>query len=279
MKNIQREKLLGGLETSKLVGVEIGALDKPFVKRSEGEVIYVDYTDRATLVEKYRTDTHVNVENIVDVDAIWGNNTLADALKGRKVDYVVASHIIEHVPDLITWISELGSILKETGEVRLIVPDRRFTFDYLREPTRFADIVNSYLVRARVPQPHSVLDFIMNIAPVDCVAAWQGRIDPSKLEKFHSFQSAMNLARDVIDNGTYHDVHCWVFTPKSFAQLFGKMAEAGLVDFACERFHDTAQNTFEFFVSLRPSNDRAHIAASFKGMELEANDVVPKTTG
>src|SRR5258708_2223917 len=115
MNNAQRKKLLHGLDVSKLVGVEIGALDKPYVRREDGEVLYVDYTDRDTLVQKYKDDPHVNVGNIVHVDAIWGHNTLAGAVRDRKVDYVVASHVIEHVPDLITWLSELRSILKETG--------------------------------------------------------------------------------------------------------------------------------------------------------------------
>ncbi|MFM0306289.1 methyltransferase domain-containing protein [Paraburkholderia sp. RL17-383-BIF-A] len=266
----KREKLLSGLDVSTLVGVEIGALDKPYIRREDGNVIYVDYTDRETLVGKYKNDPHVDVDNIVHVDAIWGENTLADAVNHRKVDYVVASHVIEHVPDLITWLGELRSILKDTGEVRLIIPDRRFTFDYLREETRFADILNSHLVRARVPQPHSALDFLLNAATVDCGAAWDGNIEAENLEKFHKFDGAVKIARDILENGTYHDVHCWVFTPKSFARLMGQMADVGMVDFACERFYDTAKYTFEFFVSLRPCADRAQIIKSWKRMEDEA---------
>src|SRR5262249_41213967 len=133
---------------------------------------------------------------------------------------------------------------KETGTVRLIVPDRRFTFDYLREETRFADVLTSNLVHARVPQPHSVLDFLLNVSKVDCAAAWDGKIEVDKLQKVHRFDAAMTIARDVLSNGTYHDVHCWVFTPRSFAGLFVQMAEAGLIDFACEQFIDTAHYTF-----------------------------------
>jgi hypothetical protein len=170
------------------------------------------------------------------------------------------------VPDLISWLGELRSILKDTGEVRLFIPDRRFSFDYLREETRLADVLNSYLVRARIPQPHIALDFLLNAATVDCSAAWESRIEPEKLEHFFKFDEAMNIARDILDRRKYHDVHCWVFTPKSFAILMGRIAEAGLMEFACERFHDTAPYTFEFFVSLRASTDRAYIADSWKRM-------------
>ena len=274
----RREKLLFNLDVSKLVGIEIGALDKPFIQRNDGNILYVDYTDREGLVEKYRQDPNVNVENIVRVDAIWGENTLADAVDHRKVDYVIASHVIEHVPDLITWLAELRSILKDTGEVRLMIPDRRFTFDYLREETRFADVVNSFLLRARVPQPHSVLDFLLNAVRLDCTAAWDGEIETSKLVKFQTFENAVKIARDVLDNGTYHDVHCWVFTPKSFGRLMAQMADVGLLDFACDRFHDTEKHTFEFFVSLRPSSDRRVIARSWRRMAEMAKDMPDSAT-
>jgi hypothetical protein len=82
----------------------------------------------------------------------------------------------------------------------------------------------------------------------------------------------MFLARDVLNNRTYHDVHCWVFTPKSFAHLLGQLADLGLVDFACERFLDTERYTFEFFVSLRPCADRTYIADTWKRMADEAKD-------
>jgi predicted SAM-dependent methyltransferase len=272
VNHAQREKLLRGLNVSQLVGVEIGALDKPFVRRSDGEIIYVDYANRETLIEKYKDDDHVDVNQIVDVDAIWGGNTLADAIGQRKVDYVIASHVIEHVPDLITWLGELRAILKDTGEVRLIVPDRRFTFDYLRKETRLSDVMNAFLVKARVPQPHAVLDFHLNAARIDCARAWEGRLELADIQRYNTFRDAVDAALDVLEHGTYRDVHCWVFTPKSFADLFSRLASEGLLDFACEEFEDTEKYQFEFFVTLRSSTDGDHIAESWRRMNESARE-------
>jgi SAM-dependent methyltransferase len=272
MAMARREKLLGGLDLRNMVGVEIGALDKPLVRREDGEILYVDYTDRDTLVAKYAKDPNVITDNIVHIDAIWGDNTLSDAVKGRKVDYVVAAHVIEHVPDMITWLNEIRSILTESGSLRLIVPDRRFTFDFLREETRLSDLLTSYAVRARIPQPYSVIDHAMNVIAIDCQAAWEGRIDPDALQKCRDFTGALNLARDVVNNKTYHDVHCWVFTPKSFARLMGRLGELGLLDFACARFHDTETGFLEFFVTLRPESSKEKIIESWKQVEFEAED-------
>jgi SAM-dependent methyltransferase len=266
----RREKLLGGLDLRNVVGVEIGALANPFVRRDDGEILYVDYADRDTLVAKYIKDPYVQTENIVHVDAIWGENTLDDAVKGRKVDYVVASHVIEHVPDMITWLKEIRSILKQSGTVRLIIPDRRFTFDFLRDETSVSDLLAGYAVRARIPQPYSVIDHAMNVATVDCRVAWEGKIEAQDLTPLHPFDGALNLARDVVENKAYHDVHCWVFTPKSFARLMSRLGELGLLDFACSGFHDTETGFFDFFVHLKPESSKEKIVESWKQVESEA---------
>ena len=272
----REEKLLSGLNVRNSTGLEIGPLCSPVVLKEDGKVIYVDYTDAETLRKKYRDDVRVDVEKIAEVDAIWGENTLQQALgEGKKVDYIIASHVIEHVPDLITWLHELRTILNIGGEVRLVVPDRRFTFDYLRQESRLSDVLNAHLLVARKPLPQLILDFLLNKATVDTGKAWDGQIEPDLLSLENSFESSINAARDALENGTYHDVHCWVFTPKSFAGLFGKLAEAGLIDFACERFYDTEKYQFEFFVVLRTSDDKAWIRESWRRMADAAQEDVP----
>ncbi|KVK82095.1 hypothetical protein [Burkholderia sp. MSMB1498] len=108
--------------------MEIAPLDKPLVTRDMGEVLYVDHADTATLKRKYRRDAAIRHDAIVDIDGVWGENTLSEAIGGPKVDYIVASHVIGHVPDLVTWLIELDSVLAPAGQVRLAILDMRFTF-------------------------------------------------------------------------------------------------------------------------------------------------------
>jgi SAM-dependent methyltransferase len=262
------EKLLGNLDIRNLLGAEIGPLCRPAVSRGDGEILYVDHADTATLRAKYATDHGVDVNAIVDVDAVWGANTLAEAL-GRKVDYVVASHVIEHVPDLVTWLLELRAVLKDGGQVRLAVPDKRFTFDHLRRETSIADVLTAYVVRARRPQLQQILDFRLNSAPIDCSEAWATPIGERRIHKDHDFQTALSVARHFAGNDEYHDVHCWAFTPRSFALLFRELVERGLIDYGCECFYDTARNELEFFVWLK-SMDRESALRSWDRMEALA---------
>lgn len=249
----RKQKLLDGIDVSSWLGLEIGALCNPFLSRTEGSVLYADHATTEELKHKYRNDPNVLLQDIVEVDAVWGERTLREAV-GRAVDYVVASHVIEHVPDLITWLEELRSVLNENGQVRLIVPDKRFTFDYLRQETRLVDILYARLIRARRPHSQVVLDYCLNVTKVDSAKAWEGSLDARALEHHYTLQDALHIASSAA-SGHYHDIHCWVFTPYSFCMLFAELAKNGVMNFECTMFHDTAPDTIEFFVGIRPVDD------------------------
>ena len=266
----RKENLLKGLDVRNAVGLEIGPLASPVVSKQEGAIYYVDYADAEFLRNRYKDDPNVDTSKIVSIDAIWGERSLKEAMNGQSVDYIVASHVVEHVPDLVTWLSELHSVLHQGGQVRLVVPDKRYTFDYLRQVSRLSDILTAYVVRARVPQPHEIFDFCLNKVTIDTAAAWRNEIDATKLTKDFTFEGAMRLARDVIDNGTYHDVHCWVFTPFSFTQLCCELAKAELLKFACEYFIDTAHGELEFYVALKTSQDKGEAIDSWAKMMSRA---------
>lgn len=112
---------------------------------------------------------------------VWGERPLGEAIP-EPVDYVVASHVIEHIPDLISWLHELASVLKPSGEIRLIVPDRRFTFDYLRREVRLNDVIYANLMQARAPLRHIVLDYVMNVVKLDGNEAWCSSVRGEALE-------------------------------------------------------------------------------------------------
>ena len=274
----RRSKLVDGIDLKRSIGAEIGALSHPVVSKSDGTVYYVDYADAAFLREKYKDDSWVITSNIVEVDAIWGEYSLQEALgPSVKLDYVVASHVIEHVPDLIGWLSEVRDVLKQSGQLRLAVPDRRFTFDLLRTETHLSDVLATYVVGARVPQPREVIDFALNAKKVDVVKAWAGTIEREGLESYYSFEMAMDWAKDAHQNGGYHDAHCWIFTPRSFAQLFIELASRHLAIFKCVQFVDTEPNEIEFFVSLAPCVDVAEAIDSWQLMASRAKPHVPSS--
>jgi SAM-dependent methyltransferase len=244
-------------------------LHRPLVPRDRYRVYYVDHCDTEALKTRWASDATVDI-SALHVDAVWGQGTLlealgaAGALESGPLDYVIASHVIEHVPDFIGWMKEVLEVLGPRGVLRLAVPDRRYTFDLLRRETVAAEVLSAWIRRRRVPDASRVLDFALNMVHVDVGQAWEGTLQRDALQRAFTDPQALALAEDAERHGTYHDVHCWVFTPGSFVGLMERLVALGVLDLACEWITPTARWQFEFMVSLRPERHRPLALASWR---------------
>jgi hypothetical protein len=153
----------------------------------------------------------------------------------------------------------------------LAVPDKRYCFDYLRHETEIAEVVAAHLAGARMPQPRQILDFALNYVDIDRTAVWNGSLDIDSLKCKVSVSSALDLAHQSI-NGEYVDVHCWVFTPRSLGKLFTRLAHEGLIDLELVQFYDTAYGEHEFFIAMRPCNDRDRVIRSWDQIAILAHE-------
>ncbi len=249
----RKGKLLHAVDVSNMVGLEVGPLDNPIVSKSEGSVFYVDHASTQDLAAKYANDPNVaDVAKIVGVDFIWGAKSLRETIPPHlSFDYVIASHVIEHVPDVIGWLREVSGVLKPEGMLCLAVPDRRYTFDYLRQLTTMADLVDGYLHGYRKPNPRQVFDYCYNTIKVDAGEAWKPGFDPAPGEHSHSEKSALALAMESLKEERYIDVHCSVFTSDSFLDLMKRLFPCELIDFKIASFFPPDPGEIEFFVVLQ----------------------------
>src|SRR5687768_6602282 len=85
-------------------GIEIGPLDRPIMPRPGSAVLYADHLDRAGLQAKYQGHAPVNAETIPDIDFVIGEAGLRAGVADQRVHYVIASHVIEHIPNPIAWL-------------------------------------------------------------------------------------------------------------------------------------------------------------------------------
>ena len=252
MIQTRNEKLLHYINPAQQVGIEIGALTNPIVTRDTGQVYYIDHATTETLRVKYANDPNVNINKIVDVDYVWGEKSLLELTQAEQpFDYLIASHVIEHVPNLIGWLQEIRSILKPGGILSLAIPDKRQCFDYKRQTTRLCDLFEAYLHRRKRPTSRQIFDhFASAVALQEGGIAWTDKVDDTaKFVHCHSLTMARDTAKSVFESGVYCDVHCWVFTPKSFFKLLEELAELDLLKFEVAQFYETTG--CEFFVSLR----------------------------
>jgi len=264
----REEKILSAINPATQLGIEIGPLNRPIVTRQMGKVRYVDHATTEELRLKYAQDTNVDVDQIVDVDYVWGEKQLPELVNDEvPFDYVVASHVIEHVPDLIGWLKEIHAVLKPGGILALAIPDKRYCFDYLRHPTAPAEVVEAYLLGNRKPTPRQIFEFHSRVAFWQGQLGWSHEVEPGELACLYTDQQAWELAHQASTDGKYHDVHCWVFTPYTFFQLLRSLIDLDLIDFKVAQYHETTG--LEFYVSLE-AMDSATNPAERKAIQLES---------
>jgi len=274
----RRDAILQGLDVTGKRGAEIGPLNRPLVVKGESEVYYVDHCSAEQLREKYRGDPHVKPDDVVDVDFIWSDKPAKELLGSVcPLDYVVASHVIEHVPDLIGWLHEMHDLLRDGGSLVLAVPDKRFTFDAYRRTSAIEEIRLAYKERRRRPGLRPIMDHFANVVRVDTWALWD---DYAKLDDYPFFHdpSFLSLAAQHYAEGRYVDVHCWVFTPWSFLEVLGQTVKETGLGFDLQSFQTTSFHDLEFYARLvrvaRPTTDWEREAVAAR-----ANALWPESLG
>jgi len=242
-----RSRCLTGIDIGKGRGLEIGPLNRPLLPASEGRVFYADHFSTEALRKKYAGDPAVPQQDICKVDFDLSRMRLRETGRGGSFDYVVASHVIEHVPDLIGWLGDIAAILNVGGKLALVIPDKRFTFDLFRRESTFW-MVQEAVGRER-PDIDTVLDYIANVVSADAGKLWS---DTSAAQQTRKIFSAANCV-DVVKRhaaGEYIDVHCWVFTPSSFLDLIRTTIERSGLHFRVSFFKTTPARQLEFYVQL-----------------------------
>jgi hypothetical protein len=210
-------------------------------------VLYVDHADTATVHAKYADDAEVG--EIVDVDVVWNAGTLASALGDRgRVDWVIASHVLEHVPNLVAWLDQLADVMRDGAVLSLAIPDKRYCFDINRRETDPSDVVGAWLDGATRPSLATVYEFYARVTAVNAGQAWAGAYGQQTVED--DVEQGLEFARRAADSDDYVDVHCWTFTPASFLATLRTLFRLGLTSFRVIEFTPTLPNELEFFCAL-----------------------------
>jgi hypothetical protein len=280
--SIRREQVLKFADFSTGRGLEIGPLNQPLITKDMSEVRYVDIFSQDQLRTHYAQDPNVNVEDIPDIDFVLsgpnGMRPLSEAVRpGAPFTWVIASHVVEHVPDVISWLAQIAEIIEDEAMLLLVVPDRRFTFDILRPSTTVGQMLQAHELREAYPSVRAVYDHFRNAVTVRADSAWRGE-RPGQEARMYDLAGTMRQVQRARD-GHYVDSHLWTFTPASFVAQVAELGQLGMCDFVVEKVVPTAQDQLEFFAVLRrlpkgmPSEDVA-AARACGVLELADDDPV-----
>jgi hypothetical protein len=130
--------------------LEVSPLAAPILPQ-DSRTRNIDVGYKSDLIAKYAHDPSVDKDKIVDVHYKWSGQPYKEIVNGDRFDLIVASHVIEHTPDVVGWLNMLSEVLLETGEVKLVIPDARYCFDHFRPRSTIADVVGAFLEQRSKP--------------------------------------------------------------------------------------------------------------------------------
>ena len=243
------------LISKEALGIEIGASYNPILPKKEGyNVRIVDHCATSELVEKYSA-MNVDTSSIEPVDYVF-NGSLSNVPMQGKLDYIVASNVVEHVPDLIDFFTQCSNLLNPEGELHLVVPDSRYCFDYFRQISGISQIIESH--GNTNTTLGKISDVVLNTSKNGNELAWRKGTGASL-----SLVNSTELALKDLENYTaklrseYVDVHNWVFTPHSFRLIVNDLRLLGFSKLSESKFIST--QGFEFIVVLSVDESRPFV--------------------
>lgn len=255
----RREEILtAGINPAVQVGLEIGALNSPIIRKESGDIRYVDYATTDVLKERHANHPD-RVANMVEVNYVWqGSGSLSEIVGGTDIfDYVIAVHVIEHVPNVLGWFRGLYEVMKPGGIFHLVIPDRRFTFDITCPESTLGELVEADLLKYTRPSIRQMFDNCYYAKAIEPGAIWTKEYDLSTTPAFAGSTApdlALEQAHAILNEERYVDSHCWIFTPMSFLDLIAGAARLGLFPFIPKELVPTCEGEFEFFFSVsKPS--------------------------
>lgn len=260
---MQRKQIITAFVEKNGLGLEVGPSHDPVAPKSAGYNVHIiDHLSQDELKAKYQGHG-VNLDSIEPVDFIWKGEPLRELLNnGNAYDWIVASHVIEHVPDLVKFLTDCQSVLKPGGIISLAIPDKRYCFDYLRYPTSTGDVIQAHLEKRIRHTPGQIFDSFSFAAKMNESISWS-RDSVGRLDFLHAEGFGAQALENYLRSDEYVDVHAWVFTPHSFRLIIHDLNSLGYLKIHEEAFVPTIG--CEFFVTFRNQpptliNDRLALA-------------------
>jgi SAM-dependent methyltransferase len=218
----------------KLEGLEIGPLDFPTFRKEEGKIKYADFLSYEELLSKYHDSSLFDTKEIVQPDYII--RALEDYSRIQdKFDYIIACHVMEHVPNPFGFICQLLDLLHREGVLFLAIPDKRFIAeDVKREETSLAHLLLDFVQNPdRVTFDH-YFDYVLGL----------------EYDRTLDVQTLIEKSKGLFDTGTF-EIHSHVWTDQSFLKQIQYITEQGWIPCKILSSGSTPKGYNEFTVILK----------------------------
>ena len=267
----RRDKALSALKADGR-GMEIGPSHSPLAPKREGfKVDILDHASQDQLKEKYRRHG-VDLDRIEPVDFVWSGQRFSE-LTGRTsyYDWIIASHVIEHVPDFVSFLQQCSEILRPEGILSLIIPDKRYCFDHFCPQSTTGHMLDAWAEKRVKPSTGQIFDHIANAATRFGKLAWGSDGNGGGTDLVHTVAQARDNWVRSRTTDDYIDVHCWRFTPSSFRLIVSDLRALSLIDFEIKVEFETTGCQFHVSLSKGTEDEvQPDRIAALKNQQSEA---------
>ncbi len=219
-------------------GLEVAPYFNPAIDADKYDVRYTDYISTKEILSKAKDNPGAVGKKIPHINFVWKpGKALSECVNENiKFDYALASHVIEHVPNTIGWLNHILETMKNGALLALAVPDRRRTMDYYRRETTLAELIGNWVNNPAIPTPTQVFDFLSqsfydnrteenNFQMLDVK-----NIPFEKIDRHYSDEQALSFAAMTYNDNHYLDVHCTVWTPDTFVEVFNRVVDLDIMN-------------------------------------------------
>jgi glycosyltransferase involved in cell wall biosynthesis len=251
---LTREELIRCHFSHSMHLLEMGPSHSPILPKAEGwQTTIVDHAAQADLVAKYTAMGVATASRIEPVDFIWQDGPLTalipQAMHG-SYDGLVASHVGEHLPDLIAFFQDASALMRPNGVMALALPDKRVCFDFFQPLTTTGDLVAAHVEGRTRHQRRTFFNQAAYFVTRNNEGGWAHTGNTVPLCLANPLSQAQQ-AYDAADEGSasdYRDSHAWTFTPKSFELLILELNLLGHINWTIRAIE--AAPGVEFYVWL-----------------------------
>ncbi len=260
------------IDNSHLKTLEISPWDSPFLRGDNVkyfEVMSAEDVRKATVGVKRNVDT---LPKKIDFVGAKGDLSVVN----EKFDIVFSAHVIEHCPDLIEHFRNVSKILNAGGLYVLIVPDKRYCFDYYHSESTISEVIEAFAGKRKIPNLSTVINFAYTRTHNSAIFHWFGehgerygyrKIPPMEgdaraeiLGEYFfddgsevDYQKLARLVKkyaDALKENAYISVHNWRFTPDSFGYIINMLNKFNLIDLRLFRLCHTVWGRLAFVAML-----------------------------